>query len=111
MESTMPVRIEADRRHVTEVVKALKVDGASPAFTVGVAAKRDTNTRCKTERSSHSESNRQELGRRDATMAWTGACRLVGQGHHHTSLHIPRTDAQAQSLSLFFLFVLMFSFT
>ena len=36
-------------------------------------------------------------------LEWTGGCRLVGQGHHHTSLHTPRTDAQAQSLSLFFL--------
>ena len=34
---------------------------------------------------------------------WTGGCRLVGQGHHHTSLQTPRTDAQAQSGAFSFL--------
>ena len=34
---------------------------------------------------------------------WTGGCRLVGKGHHHTSLHTPRAHAQAQSLEPFLL--------
>ena len=41
---------------------------------------------------------------------WNGGCRLVGKGHHHTSLHTPRAVAQAQSLepfSLVFIFFLI----
>ena len=35
------------------------------------------------------------------TLWWSGGGRLVGKGLHHTSLHAPRVDAQAQSLELF----------
>ena len=34
--------IEADPRHVKEVIKALGLEGASPALTPGVAAKLET---------------------------------------------------------------------
>ena len=41
---------------------------------------------------------------------WFGGRRLVGKGHHRTSLHTPRADTQAQDLSLF-LFVFFFQST
>ena len=34
---------------------------------------------------------------------WYGGCRMVGKGHHRTSLHTPCTDAHAQVLSVLFL--------
>ena len=43
--------------------------GRSSSFWTGRYGGGDTNTRCKTERSSHNKSNRQGLGPRDATMA------------------------------------------
>ena len=33
---------------------------------------------------------------RTLDVKWFGGCRLVGKGHHRTSLHAPRADAQAQ---------------
>ena len=39
---------------------------------------------------------------------WNGGCRLVGKGHHHSSLHTLRADAQAQSLEPFSLCHLAF---
>ena len=47
---------------------------------------------------------------RQCTVYWNGGCRMVGKGHHHTSLHTPRAVAQAQSLEPFSLSFVLTSF-
>ena len=62
--------IEADLRHVKEVIKALGLEGASPAPTPGAAAKEETRVE------DNEGSTGPELGREETTMFRAVAARL-----------------------------------
>ena len=62
--------IEADPRHVKEMIRALGLEGVSPAPTLGVAAKGETRVE------DNEDSTDPELGREEATMFRAVAARL-----------------------------------
>ena len=68
--SSRGLRIEADPRHVKEVIRALGLEGASPAPTSGVAAKGETRVE------DNEDSTEPELGHEETTMFRAVAKRL-----------------------------------